>query len=219
VRVLTWNVFHGRSVPESPGDLFDEFADALAGWDWDVALLQECPPWWPSALARACGAVERHVLPSRNGLPAVRRAAAAGRPDLMRSNGGGCNTILVRRPSVSQHRVARLCRLPERRWVHAVRLSDVWIGNIHASGPDVLALRDCARAGAALRRWAGAAPMALGGDFNAEAPAVAGFAFAGGSRVDGFLVAGWDLRGGVSVLDAGRLSDHEPVIVTLDNRA
>ena len=30
-----------------------EFAAALAGWEWDVALLQEVPPWWPPALARA----------------------------------------------------------------------------------------------------------------------------------------------------------------------
>ena len=35
--------FHGRSVPESRRDLFDEFAAALAGWEWDVALLQEVP--------------------------------------------------------------------------------------------------------------------------------------------------------------------------------
>ena len=51
LRVLTWNLFHGRSVPDVPRDLLPEFAATIAGWEWDVALLQECPPWWPRPLA------------------------------------------------------------------------------------------------------------------------------------------------------------------------
>ena len=49
MRVLTWNLFHGRSVPETPRSLLPEFTDEIAGWEWDVALLQEVPPWWPGA--------------------------------------------------------------------------------------------------------------------------------------------------------------------------
>src|ERR687896_730461 len=56
MRVLTWNLFHGRALPPAGRDLQPQFAAALAGWDWDVALLQEVPPWWPPALARACDA-------------------------------------------------------------------------------------------------------------------------------------------------------------------
>ena len=56
MRVLTWNLFHGRAVPPAGRDLAREFAAALAAWEWDVALLQEVPPWWPPALGRACGA-------------------------------------------------------------------------------------------------------------------------------------------------------------------
>jgi endonuclease/exonuclease/phosphatase family metal-dependent hydrolase len=218
--VLTWNLFHGRSLPDSRRELLGEFACVLAGWDWDVALLQECPPWWPEPLARACGAEQRHVLTSRNALLPMRRFVATRRPDLMRSNGGGSNAILVRRPSVSEHRAVRLCRWPERRWMHAVRLaSGGWIANVHASGPNALAIRDCAQAGLTLRRWALGGPALLGGDFNVAAPPVAGFALAGGHAVDGFLVAGWHVRGGrVSPLARGHLSDHEPVVVTLDNR-
>ena len=52
LRVLTWNLMHGRSVPPAGRDLRAEFTAALAGWEWDVALLQEVPPWWPPA-ARA----------------------------------------------------------------------------------------------------------------------------------------------------------------------
>jgi endonuclease/exonuclease/phosphatase family metal-dependent hydrolase len=216
MRVLSWNLFHGLSVPESQRDLFDEFALALAGWEWHVALLQECPPWWPAPLARACDATERHVLTSRNALPSARRAVAVRRPDLIRSNGGGCNAILVRGLAVAEQRVARLCRLPERRWLHAVRLGRLWIGNLHASGPDAFAVRDCARAGAALRGWAGmGTPAVLGGDFNLRAPAVPGFALAGGHDVDGFALA--RVTGTVEVLDGGQLSDHRPVVLEMDN--
>ena len=38
MRVLTWNLKHGRAVPSAGRDLFDEFAAALGGWDWDLAF-------------------------------------------------------------------------------------------------------------------------------------------------------------------------------------
>jgi endonuclease/exonuclease/phosphatase family metal-dependent hydrolase len=44
LRVLTWNLLHGRSVPSSGRDLYEDFAAALASWQCDVALLQEVPP-------------------------------------------------------------------------------------------------------------------------------------------------------------------------------
>ncbi|MEJ7782964.1 MAG: endonuclease/exonuclease/phosphatase family protein [Solirubrobacteraceae bacterium] len=81
MRVLTWNLFHGRAVPAAGRPLEREFAAALAGWDWDVALLQEVPSWWPPALARACDAHARFALTSRNSLAPVRRATSrAGGP-------------------------------------------------------------------------------------------------------------------------------------------
>ena len=53
MRVLTWNLFHGRAVPDRPGlARWTPSPRALAAWDWDVALLQEVPPWWGAA-ARA----------------------------------------------------------------------------------------------------------------------------------------------------------------------
>jgi endonuclease/exonuclease/phosphatase family metal-dependent hydrolase len=220
MRVLTWNLFHGRSAPDSPRSLVSEFGAALAGWEWDVALLQECPPWWPAVLARRCDAVERHMLTSRNGLPALRRAIAVRRPDLIRSNGGGCNAILVRFPGVVDHRVARLRWLPERRWVHAVGLSSgAWVANVHCSGPEVDARRDAGRAGACAARWAAGEPLVIGGDFNVSAPSIPGFASAGGHGVDHFLVSEWRVASEVSVLNAGRLSDHKPLVLELDNQS
>ncbi len=208
LRVLTWNLLHGRSVPGAGHDLFDEFCAVLAGWEWDVALLQEVPPWWPPALADRLGADERSVLTSRNALLPVRRAVAVRWPDLIKSNGGGANSILVRTDAVTEHRWRRLCLWPERRWVHAVRLqaAGLWVANLHAGGP----MRDAVRATEAAREWAGDAPLVLGGDFNIRRLVLEGFDHAAGHEVDHVFVRG--LRPVTSeVLERGRLSDHAPV--------
>lgn len=215
MRVLTWNLFHGRSVPDTRRSLLPEFSAALAGWDWDVALLQEVPPWWPRELARACGADERSVLTSRNALLPLRRAAAQRRPDLIKSNGGGANAILVRGRSIEAHASLRLRVWPERRVVHAVRLGDAWVGNVHASThPEDRIRADHARAAAFLARLAGDAPALLGGDLNLPDPRVEGFADAGGHRIDRLLLRGaWTVAGRADTLDRRGLSDHLPVAI------
>src|SRR6476660_8024403 len=102
--VLSWNLFHGRAVPERHHALLGEFAAHLAAWEWDVALLQEVLPWWPPALGRAAGASARTALTSRNQLLCLRRAIAVRRPDLIKSGAGGANAILVRRQAIAEHR-------------------------------------------------------------------------------------------------------------------
>jgi endonuclease/exonuclease/phosphatase family metal-dependent hydrolase len=219
LRLLIWNIFHGRAEPPARRELLGEFADALFSWEWDVALLQEVPPWWPSLLAARPGIYERSVLTSRNGLLGVRRMLASRWPDVVRAQGGGANAILVRDWGIADHRAVQLCRLPERRWMHAVRLepAGVWVGNLHCSGADRRASRESARAGAALLGWADGSPAMLGGDFNLRAPAVDGFADAGGYYVDHVLVSGAVVPvGSTHALDAGRLSDHRPVAVTVE---
>jgi endonuclease/exonuclease/phosphatase family metal-dependent hydrolase len=213
IRVLTWNLMHGRAVPPAGRDLLGDFTAVLAGWEWDVALLQEVPPWWPRLLGDRLGADERSVLTSRNALLAVRRAVAIRSPDLIKSNGGGSNAILVRGDAVVEHRWRRLCAWPERRWVHGVRLNraGLWVANVHGGGP----VRDAQRAAASASRWSGGRPIVLGGDFNVRRPALEGFAFAGGHDVDEVYVRGLSAVGGASVLDRGRLSDHAPVAVTI----
>ena len=217
LRVLTWNLLHGRSVPGAGHDLLDEFCAALTRWEWDVALLQEVPPWWPAALGTRLGADQRSVLTSRNGLLPVRRAIAVRWPDLIKSNGGGANAILARGDVVSEHRWRRLCVWPERRWVHAVRLHDtgLWVANLHAGGP----MRDAVRAAESAAAWAGpGAPLVLGGDFNIRGLALDGFVYAGDHEVDHVFVRG--LRPvACDVLERGRLSDHAPVRVevTIDS--
>jgi endonuclease/exonuclease/phosphatase family metal-dependent hydrolase len=211
MRVLVWNLKHGRAVPSAGRNLIEEFAAAITGWEWDVALLQEVPPWWPAQLAARAQATERHVLTSRNlGLP-VRRFVASRWPDVAKSNGGGCNAILVRGARVLEHRRRRLSLLPERRWVHGVRLdAGLWIWNLHLQGR----LDQVLRASAAVLPASRPLPVVLGGDFNLRAPSVPGFNHAGGDGVDHVYVR--DLApGGTEILDPGRLSDHAPLRVTV----
>jgi endonuclease/exonuclease/phosphatase family metal-dependent hydrolase len=220
LRVLTWNLFHGRAIPARNANLCDAFARRLAGWEWDVALLQEVPPWWPPALAAAAGAHERQALTSRNAALPLRRAVARRWPELAKSSGGGCNAILVR-GEIAAHAVRRLCLLPERRVVHAVRDgAGRWFANVHATahlGPRARGDVELARATAL--RWAAGAPLVLGGDLNLRDPDVPGFAHAGGHDVDHVLTHGLAPAGPAETLDRGPLSDHAPVRVTLDEAA
>ena len=214
MRVLTWNLYHGRAVPPAGRDLLPEFAAALAGWEWDVALLQEVPPWWPPALARACDAQQRTALTSRNALLALRRVIAQRAPDLLKSNGGGANAILVR-GAIGEHRRLRLRRWPERRVCHGVQLGNgVWCANLHAQVHSAArAQADIARAAAAVLAWAGEGAAILGGDFNVREPVAPGLERLGGHGVDHIFGRGVQARGAPELPDRGRLSDHAPVIV------
>lgn len=251
LRVLTWNLMHGRSVPPAGRDLIAEFADALAAWEWDLALLQEVPPWWPAELAeRLPGPVaQRTVLTSRNALLPVRQWIAERWPDLIKSNGGGANAILARGSlRIEEHRTRRLRTWPERRQLQAVRLGGtrpdadggadrdaelgadggadlgtgtgpVWAGNLHATvHNDRAARREAFVAGQQMLRWAGQAPIVLGGDFNVRGLELLGYELAAVYDVDHLFVRGLAVSGEPEVLDRGRLSDHAPVAVTLQPR-
>ena len=219
MRVLTWNLMHGRSVPGSGRQLLDEFVAALAGWDWDVALLQEVPPWWPRQLAERLNCEQASVLTSRNWLLPLRRLVALRWPDLIKSNGGGANAILSRADRIVERRSVRLCRLPERRMAHGVQLAyGLWIVNLHATAryPD-RARRDLTLATERAREWAQGMPLVLGGDFNLGAPEVQGMNRVASSDVDHVLI---DPRlralGPARTLDRGTLSDHVPLEVALE---
>ena len=209
--VVSWNLFHGRSSPPAGRPLAVEFAAALAGWDWDVALLQEVPPWWPPSLARATRAQWSAQRTSRNLGLAARRAIAARNPDLLGANGGGANAILVRGP-VFERRSARLTWWPERRWAHGVRTAQGWVVNLHATtGPKWRTRSDVARAVVAWPEH----PLVLGGDLNLSEPPLFGLAHAAGTGLDHVLVRGWT-PGDYEQLDAGPLSDHAPLRVALE---
>jgi endonuclease/exonuclease/phosphatase family metal-dependent hydrolase len=215
--VLTWNLFHGRSVPDAPREQLAEFADRLAAWEWDVALLQEVPPWWPPALGRASRATARTALTSRNWFMPVARWAAQRRPDVIKSWGGGANAILVRGAAVTEHRMRTLRAWPERRVVHGVRLEHAWwVCNLHAQAhSEARAQADVALAATTATAWSAGAPVVLGGDLNTRAPIAAGFAHAAGDGVDHVLARGLHVAGPARTLPHGRLSDHAPVLASL----
>ncbi|GAC1436193.1 MAG: hypothetical protein NVSMB51_07060 [Solirubrobacteraceae bacterium] len=210
MRVLSWNLFHGRSLPPARRNLLGEFGAALASWDWDLALLQEVPPWWPPALARVCGAQARTALTSRNSLPGLRRAIAVRQPDLLGANGGGANAVLSR-VGIEAHRVVRLCRLPERRVAQVAGLRNgVEVINVHLSRDRLRAARELERTFALP-----SGPAIVGGDFNLRTPVCSfGFTRAASSHVDHVCVRGPQAESAVA-LDAGRLSDHAPLLATL----
>jgi endonuclease/exonuclease/phosphatase family metal-dependent hydrolase len=192
LRVLTWNLFHGRDFPPDPSlrtwrsrllrieerndthlqvnrDLLPEFSEVLCRAAWDVALLQECPPRWTRALARSCGAVAHVSLTSRNSLGGLRALLARQNPDLIASNEGGSNMILHRSGAFEDSRVLALRDgpHPERRTMGLARLAGgICVANLHASTADELAAQELLLAARAALEWAGEAPLILGGDFN-----------------------------------------------------
>jgi endonuclease/exonuclease/phosphatase family metal-dependent hydrolase len=197
LRVLTWNLFHGRDFPPDPTlftwrsrllriternathlqvnrDLYPEFERLIAAAEWDIALLQECPPRWTASLARACEAEPHMSLTSRNSLAFLRRIGTWLNPDLIGSDEGGSNLTLARRESggVVERRELVLAPgpHPERRTIAFTRLgSGVCVANLHAStGPAnrPRAERELVAAAEHAADWAAEAPLIIGGDCN-----------------------------------------------------
>jgi endonuclease/exonuclease/phosphatase family metal-dependent hydrolase len=210
---VSWNLFHGRDFPPDPAlftwrsrllgseernethvqvnrELVGEFAELLAGAEWDVALLQECPPRFAAPLAQACGAEAHRALTSRNSLAALRSFIARRNPDLIASGEGGSNLTLVRSPfrcALSGNRPEKAHRnggvverrepaihtgRPERRAMAFTRIAigegaRLCVANLHATNdrPD-LATADVLRAAEAATEWAGDSPLLFGGDLN-----------------------------------------------------
>ena len=188
---------------------------APAGWEWDVALLQEVPPWWPPHLAAATGAEQRLVLTSRNFGLGLRRAISSRNPDILKSNGGGANAILVRGP-IAEHRKIRLNRRPSRAGPTACGWPTArgWSTSIPPPMSRPRAARTLQGARAA-REWAGGARLLFGGDINIHGkPELPGLVRLGGNHVDHLYSEGRPAQS-AEVLERGRLSDHPPVRVTL----
>lgn len=200
--MLTWNLFHGRDFPPERSlrtwrsrlfgvaergathvqvnrPLLPEFAAVLAREEWDVALLQEAPPRWLAPLGRACAASGVSLLTSRNEPRRPREWLAERNPDLIASNEGGSNQILVRAPWSLTGERARLTLAwrPERRRMIAAGVAHpdgvrLTVANMHLSAGDpARAAAELARAVAAV----GPGPAIVGGDLNLrpfQAPAL-----------------------------------------------
>jgi len=223
--VLTWNLFHGRAVPPCGRSLQEQFAALIAGWEWDVALLLEVPPWWPAALAAAAGAEQRTALTSRNAALPLRRALAQRWSDAMKSNGGGANALLAR-AAITEYRAIRLRTWPERRVAQLVRLEDrTCVANFHASTRVALAEAELRRLWEQALAFARDAPLVLGGDLNLRSPSAPrdDIRAVATRDVDHLFAAGLRPLGPGRTLDrrvriADReveLSDHPPLVAAL----
>jgi endonuclease/exonuclease/phosphatase family metal-dependent hydrolase len=224
--VLSWNLFHGRALPPVGHGLADPFAEIIAGWDWDVALLQEVPPWWPAPLAHRAGADHRRALTSRNALLPLRRMIAERRPELAKSNGGGCNAVLAREV-IREHRALRLRRRPERRVAQLMRLAGgLCVANFHGSTKVALAEQELERLWREALAFAHGDPLILGGDLNLRdprSPQDAGAHHVARRDVDHLFATGMAIVGEARLLDRrvdldGRsleLSDHPPLLVEM----
>lgn len=195
MRLLTWNLCHGRDFPPDPAlftrrsrwlrvtergathvqvnrSLRGEFAGWLAGADWDVALLQEAPPRWLDHLCRATGSGGVLGLTSRNLLPRLRGLLAELNTDLVGSDEGGSNQILARPPwQIAATRRLTLCRRPERRRMLWVRLEapgepPLAVANVHLSTHPPTAVREARVAAERALAWSAGLPLVLGGDLN-----------------------------------------------------
>jgi endonuclease/exonuclease/phosphatase family metal-dependent hydrolase len=229
MRVVTWNLFHGRSLPPAREELLAQFAAKLAGWEWDVALLQEVPPWWPQQLAHACGAEQRAALTSRNALLPLRRAVAQREPELIKSNGGGCNAILSRVP-IGEHSTLRVRLWPERRVAQLVRLHDgTCVVNFHASTRRARAEQELVRLWEHALTWAETASLIFGGDLNLREPRAPGgeIEHVAAHEVDHLFAYGFARAGEAELLDRHaahgsqlcQLSDHAPLCVRVGSGA
>lgn len=195
---MSWNLFHGRDSAPDPElhtwrsrllrgtergathaqvnrDLFGAFAGVLVEAEWDIALLQECPPRWAEGLATASGA-EPHLVPTARNLggplSTLQSLAAQLNPDLIASWEGGCNLTLVRarrnlgRTLSDRHQIT-LTRKPETRRMALSRLRPgLCVANLHASGARRSAEAELELAAREAVDWAAGAPLLLGGDFN-----------------------------------------------------
>ncbi|NLT05068.1 MAG: hypothetical protein GXY03_02040 [Solirubrobacterales bacterium] len=271
MRLLTWNLFHGRDCPPNPAlrsvrsrvtgcaerdathvqvnrSLRAEFAAALAGWEWDVALAQEASPRWLGPLERATAAAGVRDLTSRNSLGALRGWLADRNPDALGSWEGGSNMVLVRPPARIVATAAHtLAERPERRRLLLARVElaggrRLTVACVHLSVPSTQrGAAEALRAAELAGDWAGGDPLVLGGDLNlrpADHAAVFAALAAGhglspptsARAIDHLLVRGAELVEPPRALpaaerevDAGdgraiRLSDHAPVVAALGLR-
>jgi endonuclease/exonuclease/phosphatase family metal-dependent hydrolase len=225
MRVLSWNLYHGRDVPPGKQPLLAEFAEFLNGLEWDVAMLQEAPPRWFRELQQRTGSTGARILTSRNSFSWLRGKLADWRPDLMKSSEGGSNQLLVRGPDgIAEHHAVTLTRLPERRKMHWAQLdSGVCVANLHASTSGQRAAREVVRAAALAVEWSESLPLVFGGDLNLR-PARRPAPFealrehldvvepTAPDAIDHLFARGLRTVEPPRQLEHGRLSDHAPVL-------
>ncbi len=230
--VRSWNLYHGRTHPESDTLHLEQMVRLVTADAPDVVALQEVPLWAVSRLDGWSGmtASWAKTMPALLG-PLARRVTEAGPPRFRSSLTGQANALLVNPHfEVGRHRrivlnpgLSRadwLLRGGQRRVCHTLEIDahgeQVVLANLHASNSDdrSLVVGEIERAASLL---AGAERCILFGDFNLDRHPVPGFTqpIAG---IDQILARGVELERGPEIWPEERrrvngsvLSDHAPV--------
>ena len=129
MRVLTWNLFHGRAVPDAPRDAAGRVRRAARRLGRGTSrCCRRCRRGGRRRSARACGAQRAHRADlAQLAAAAARALAAERRPDLIKSRGGGANAILVRGEAIADAPRAHAARAgPSGAWCTACALERGW---------------------------------------------------------------------------------------------
>ncbi|MEO6858230.1 MAG: hypothetical protein ABI323_06540 [Solirubrobacteraceae bacterium] len=205
LRVLSWTLRPGNARSQ-------DLAAALAGWEWDVALLRHLPSQWALPVATALDS-EFRCTPRSAGRDSLLRRLLSASPQ--RVDGSGSDAILARRDRVvAEWPVDR--RRPTRTGIHAARLAcGLWIGNLRDQDLGTDDVR-------ALLTEASGDAVALAGPSRADSgehDAMTGLdevAQGGGDTL-------WATRdlvpvSGTEVLAGGAVRGHPPLAITLERR-
>ncbi len=230
--VRSWNVYHGRTHPQSSTLHLEQMIRLVTADAPDVVALQEVPLWAVARLEVWSGmsAPWAMTMPAPLG-PLGRRVTDLDPARFRSSLTGQANALLVN-PHFETSRHRRLVLNPElsrsawllkggqRRVCQALEVDAhgerLVLGNLHASNhPDPhLVETEIDRA---VRFLEGSQPCVLCGDFNAPRHAVTGFSEPIGG-IDQILVRGLALDRGPErwpeerrTVDGVVLSDHAPV--------
>jgi endonuclease/exonuclease/phosphatase family metal-dependent hydrolase len=232
--VRTWNVYHGRTHPQSRGTHLRTMVELVTQDRPDVVALQEVPLWALGQLERWTGMAVRWAVT----VPALLLAPLARlvtdlSPRRMRSLVTGQANVLLLGPQLEagEQRLLLLnpgvtkwewlfSRGPQQRYCQAVEVTrrdgggTLTVANLHATNDPRAAEGEVQRAADFV---AEAERCLLLGDFNAPRFAPAGFTGAI-DGIDQILVRGLDLERGPEAwpkerrrASVGLLSDHAPV--------
>jgi endonuclease/exonuclease/phosphatase family metal-dependent hydrolase len=217
--VRTWNVFHGRTFPESRETHLEGMVRLATGDSPDVVALQEVPLWALDVLGAWSGMRVVAVVTKRGLLGPLAHGLQALEPRLVRSPlTGQANALLLgsrlSRVGEARSAVVSPAGARERRVCQAVTVTadggEIVVVNLHTSA-------DREQVGRAVVLLGGAGRCVLCGDFNLRSHHVPGFSEPG-EGIDQILVRGLEFERRPAAwpderrrLDSRLLSDHAPL--------